>query len=97
MLFNVRFKVWILISTLRCKKSKRYVTRDALDVSVNGGGGGGGQVGGGGGALRDDPKNGCVADYWIVCSLNCGDISIRRTHISFVNFLTVITINASRY
>ena len=91
MLFNVRFKLWILISTLRCKKSKRYVTRDALDVSVDGGGGGGG------GALRDDPKNGCVADYWIVCSLNCGDISIRRTHISFVNFLTVITINASRY
>ena len=50
-----------------------------------------------GGALRDDPKNACVTDYWIVCSLNCGDISIRRTHISFVNFLTVITINASRY
>ena len=94
MLFNVRFKLWILISTLRCKKSKRYVTRDAVDVSVDGGG----EVGGeGGGALRDDPKNACVTDYWIVCSLNCGDISIRRTHISFVNFLTVITINASRY
>lgn len=92
MLFNVRFKLWILISTLRCKKSKRYVTRDALDVSVDGGG----EVGGGG-ALRDDPKNACVTDYWIVCSLNCGDISIRRAHISFVNFLTVITINASRY
>ena len=91
MLFNVRFKLWILISTLRCKKSKRYVTRDALDVSVDGGE----EVGGG--ALRDDPKNACVTDYWIVCSLNCGDISIRRTHISFVNFLTVITINASRY
>ena len=58
---------------------------------------GGGGGGGGGGALRDDPKNGCVADYWIVCSINCGDISIRLTHISFVKFVTVITINASRY
>ena len=93
MLFNVRFKLWILISTLRCKKSKRYVTRDALDVSVDGGG----EVGGGGGALRDDPKNACVTDYWIVCSLNCGDISIRRTHISFVKFVTVIRINAAHY
>ena len=27
------------MSTLRCKKSKRYVSRDALDVSVEGGGG----------------------------------------------------------
>ena len=72
------------MSTLRCKKSKRYVSRDALDVSVEG-------------VLRNDPKNGCVADYWIVCSLNCGDISIRRTHISFVKFVTVIRINAAHY